>query len=84
MVLLLLLKMSGKGAVADAKNAMLLLKRVLLQLPKMAGCGTAEAARKGIATAKDGAISAAKKVIAAAKGGAVAAKDGWQWRSCSC
>jgi hypothetical protein len=46
MVLMLLLKMSGKGAVAAAKNAMLLLKRVLLQLPKLAGCGTAEASKK--------------------------------------
>ncbi len=63
---------------------MLLLRWVLLQLPKIAGCGTAEAAKKGIANAKDGAVSAAKKVIAAAEGGAVAAKDGWHWCSCSC
>ncbi len=66
------------------KKVLLLLKMVLLLLPKMAGCGTAEAAKKGIATAKDGAVAASKKGIAAAKGGAVAAKDGWQWCSCSC
>jgi hypothetical protein len=50
MALLQLLKMTGKG-----KKAFLLLKRVLLQLPKMAGCGAATAAKDGvIAAAKNG------------------------------
>jgi hypothetical protein len=61
--------MAGCGAARAAKNALLLLKMVLLLLPKMAGKGVI-AASEGIATAKDGA--------------AAAAKDGQQCHCCSC
>jgi hypothetical protein len=63
--------MAGCGAAAAAKNALLLLKMVLLLLPKMAGKGVGViAVSEGIATAKDGA--------------AAAAKDGQQCHCCSC
>jgi hypothetical protein len=46
-------------------KALLLLKMVLLLLPKMAGNVTVAAAKKGVTAPEDGDVSATK--------------DGWQW-----
>lgn len=90
MALLQLLKMTGKG-----KKAFLLLKRVLLQLPKMAGCGAATAAKNVLLLLKmvllllpkmagKGVIAASEGIATAKDGAAAAAKDGQQCHCCSC